>query len=180
MSLLMMLTTPFANLNILSNATAQGYNDNYYEERKYSKYPTDDKKYECRTGPFEGFFVSSVEFCKHLKFDKDDKRDSNRTETQGPSTTDSYTVTGDPVPVPSSLSSSPPLFRSSIANCDAGDTVSGGGYTTTGGAQIKSSKPLATENGWNATASNIPGIAPAPGQSVTAVAICSDHPPLRP
>ena len=24
-------------------------------------------KYECRTGPFEGFFVSSVEFCKHVK-----------------------------------------------------------------------------------------------------------------
>ncbi len=50
---------------------AQGYNENYYEDRKYSKYPTDEKKYECRTGPFEGFFVSSVEFCK-FKFD--DKR----------------------------------------------------------------------------------------------------------
>ena len=47
---------------------AQGYygdsSSNYY-----SQYPTDDKKYECRTGPFEGFFVSSVEFCKHVKFD---------------------------------------------------------------------------------------------------------------
>ena len=40
----------------------------------YSQYPTDDKKYECRTGPFEGFFVSSVEFCKHIKFD-DDRKD---------------------------------------------------------------------------------------------------------
>ena len=39
---------------------------------KYSKYPTDEKKYECRTGPFEGFFVSSVEFCK-FKFD--DRKD---------------------------------------------------------------------------------------------------------
>ena len=53
MSLFMILTAPFANLNILSNpAMAQGYNDNYSEDRKYSKYPTDDKKYECRTGPF--------------------------------------------------------------------------------------------------------------------------------
>ena len=69
MSLFMMLTAPFANLNIFSNATAQGYNENYSEDKKYSKYPTDDKKYECRTGPFEGFFVSSVEFCKHVKFD---------------------------------------------------------------------------------------------------------------
>jgi hypothetical protein len=41
---------------------------------------------ECRTGPFEGFFVSSVEFCKHVKFDdrKDNKDRDNRTGTQGP------------------------------------------------------------------------------------------------
>ena len=45
--------------------------------------PTDDKKYECRTGPFEGFFVSSVEFCKHVKIDDRKDRD-NRTGTQGP------------------------------------------------------------------------------------------------
>ena len=42
-----------------------------YGDSSYSQYPTDDKKYECQTGPFEGFFVSSVEFCKHVKFDKD-------------------------------------------------------------------------------------------------------------
>ena len=56
-----------------------------YGDSSYSQYPTDDKKYECRTGPFEGFFVSSVEFCKHVKFDdrKDTSRD-NRTGTQGP------------------------------------------------------------------------------------------------
>ncbi len=38
-------------------------NKNYNYVDSYSKYPTDDKKYECRTGPFEGF-VSLVEFCK--------------------------------------------------------------------------------------------------------------------
>lgn len=37
-------------------------NDNYYND-EYNKYPSKDKKYECRTGQFEGFFVSSVEFC---------------------------------------------------------------------------------------------------------------------
>ena len=54
-------------------------------ESYYSEYPTDDKKYECRTGPFEGFFVSSVEFCK-FKFDDKDRKDvrDNRTGTQGP------------------------------------------------------------------------------------------------
>ena len=78
----MLTATPFANNSFFSNAIAQGY-DNY--DNSYSKYPTDDKKYECRTGPFEGFFVSSVEFCK-FKFDKDDRKDNrdNRTGTQGP------------------------------------------------------------------------------------------------
>ena len=83
-SLVMLAVTPFLNNNSFSNtAMAQGYDD-YYSD-SYSKYPTDDKKYECRTGPFEGFFVGSVEFCKHIKFDdKDDRKDNNRTGTQGP------------------------------------------------------------------------------------------------
>ena len=54
----------------------------------YSEYKTKDKKYECRTGPFEGFFTSSVEFCFDKKFD-DKKRDhkdnrDNKTGPQGP------------------------------------------------------------------------------------------------
>ncbi len=63
----MLAATPLVNMNNVLNAMAQGY-DNYNYDDSYSKYPTDDKKYECRTGPFEGFFVSSVEFCK-FKFD---------------------------------------------------------------------------------------------------------------
>jgi hypothetical protein len=58
--------------------------DNYYDDN-YISYPTDDKKYECRIGSFEGFFVSSVEFCKHVKFDKHDRdRDSNKVGPPGP------------------------------------------------------------------------------------------------
>ena len=67
-SLVMLAATP---VNIFSNAVAQEYDK--YGDNSYSTYPTDDKKYECRTGPFEGFFVSSVEFCK-FKFDES-KRD---------------------------------------------------------------------------------------------------------
>jgi hypothetical protein len=78
-SLVMLSVMPILNNN--NAAMAQGYNGYSY----YSQYPTDDKKYECRTGPFEGFFVSSVEFCKHVKFnEKDDRKDNNRTGTQGP------------------------------------------------------------------------------------------------
>ena len=80
-SLVMLGVTPFLNNNA---AMAQGYDANY-GDNYYSQYPTDDKKYECRTGPAEGFFVSSVEFCKHVKFDnRDDRKDNNRTGTQGP------------------------------------------------------------------------------------------------
>src|SRR5687768_16083166 len=67
------MLVPFANTNLFSNtAIAQGYDDKYYGDDSYSKYPNDNKKYECRTGPFEGFFVSSVEFCKHAKFNDND------------------------------------------------------------------------------------------------------------
>ena len=79
------MLVPFTSINF-SNVKAQeygSYDDDY--DNSYSTYPTDDKKYECRTGPAEGFFVSSVEFCKHIKFDdrKDHARD-NQTGTQSP------------------------------------------------------------------------------------------------
>jgi len=82
-SLVMLVVMPFLNNNnsfLANTAMAQGY----YDDDSYSTYPTDDNKYECQTGPLEGFFVSSVEFCKHVNFnDKDDRKD-NRTGTQGP------------------------------------------------------------------------------------------------
>ena len=63
------------------------YSDSSYSN-SYSTYATDDKPYECRTGPLQGFFTSSVEFCKHVKFDnndrKDHSRDNNTTGPQGP------------------------------------------------------------------------------------------------
>src|SRR5215211_1627042 len=85
-SLVMLAIMPFLNNNNnFLNVMAQEYDK--YRDSSYSQYPTDDNKYQCRTGPFEGFFVSSVEFCKHVKFDdrKDnDRKDNNITGTQGP------------------------------------------------------------------------------------------------
>ena len=92
-SLVMLVLVSFLNQQQQQNsfplnpAKAQEYDK--YGDSSYTHYPTDDKKYECRTGPFEGFFVSSVEFCKHVKFDNDkDRKDfrdrDNRTGTQGP------------------------------------------------------------------------------------------------
>ena len=85
-SLVMLVIMPFLNQNnSFFDVMAQEYDK--YRDSSYSQYPTDDNKYQCRTGPFEGFFVSSVEFCKHVKFDdrKDnDRKDNNITGTQGP------------------------------------------------------------------------------------------------
>jgi hypothetical protein len=83
-SLVMLSAIPLFNNNNNTVAMAQEYDK--YRDSYYSQYPTDDKKYECRTGPFEGFFVGSVEFCKHVKLDDKDRKDNrdNRTGTQGP------------------------------------------------------------------------------------------------
>src|SRR5215208_7608639 len=85
-SLVMLAIMPLFNNNNSLSTTAMAQEYDKYRDSSYSQYPTDDNKYQCRTGPFEGFFVSSVEFCKHLKFDKDDRKDirDNRTGTQGP------------------------------------------------------------------------------------------------
>ena len=80
MGALIIMLVLFTSINF-SNVKAQEYGS--YEDDKYSKYPTEINKYECRTGPFEGFFVGSVEFCKFNKFDKDTSRD-NKTGIQGP------------------------------------------------------------------------------------------------
>jgi hypothetical protein len=64
----------FYGANYYQQPTYYYSQDRQYEDKQnsytndnnnnYNKYPTKDKKYECRTGPFEGFFTSSVEFCK--------------------------------------------------------------------------------------------------------------------
>jgi hypothetical protein len=203
MALLMSLILGSGLAAFTSNsASAQNYgyqNDYYgssYGDSSYSKYPTDDKPYECRTGPFEGFFTSSVEFCKHVKFDdrkdhKDRDRD-NRTGTQGPpgppgppgpagpagpagstiNTTTIYTNVG---PIDTDTINN---FVTSIATCDAGDTALSGSFRVNGTAEIRFDQPLATENGWNATAL-VTGNAGGGGNtgSVIADVVCFDNPP---
>jgi hypothetical protein len=171
----------FTNSN---SASAQNYgyqNDDYGSssygggDSSYSQYPTEDKKYECRTGPFEGFFVSSVEFCKHFKFDdrKDHKDRDNRTATS------LYTVVGNTTAGSAGTANSTIV---STATCDLGDVTTGGSFIVTGNATIIASQPLATGNGYTATAV-VFGNASIPGGSlgsVTADARCLDNPPLRP
>ena len=82
-SLVMLAIMPLFNNN---NTIAMAQEYDKYGDSSYSTYPTEDNKYECQTGPLEGIFVSSVEFCK-FKFDdnKRDNRNNNQNGTQGPS-----------------------------------------------------------------------------------------------
>ena len=193
MALLMSLILGSGLAAFTSNsASAQnyGYEDDYAYGDSYSTYPTEDKNYECRTGPFEGFFVSSVEFCKHFKFDKDDRKDrdrGNQTGPQGPpgppgppgpagnvtiNTTSIYTNVGN------TTTGTINDFITSLAFCDAGDTALSGSFLINGTAEIRTFEPLDTENGWNATAL-VTGNAGGGGNtgSVTADVVCFDNPP---
>jgi hypothetical protein len=138
-SLVMLSAIPVFNNNTV--AMAQGY-DIYRENSYYSQYPTEDKKYECRTGPFEGFFVSSVEFCKHVKFDDKKDRDS-KIGPPGPNelnSTSFYTIFGNFDP------------DNSTALCNSGDTVISGGHrvnaSVTDNVNIDLSEKLPTGQGW--------------------------------
>jgi hypothetical protein len=82
----LIMLVPFISIKF-STVNAQEYGT--FDDDSYSQYPNEVNKYECRTGPAEGLFVSSVEFCKHIKFvEKDDTRKNNRysnqTVIQGP------------------------------------------------------------------------------------------------
>ena len=159
-SLVMLLVMPFLNNNnsILNAAMAQGY-DTYGDS--YSKYPTDDKKYECRTGPFEGFFVSSVEFCKHVKFDnrKDHSRDNNnQTGTQGPpgpagppgatGAQGPQGIQGIQGPIGPNGTQGPPGITQLIngSNIYTGEAISSGNSTTERGTTIQAFAECDTED----------------------------------
>jgi len=155
------------------------YSDSSYSD-SYSKYPTQDKKYECRTGPFEGFFVSSVEFCKHDKFDdkKGHDRDRDRDRDNKTQVTDLYTVVGNTSVGFAGTASS---IITSTALCDAGDFSTGGSFVVAGNSTIRASQPLGNETGWAATA-EVFGNATTPGAplgSVTADVVCVDNSPPR-
>ena len=73
----------------------QSYDDSRYSSDTYSKYQTDDKPYVCQKGPFKGFYVSSVEFCKAGFDDRKDNQYGNDDDKKERSNFKSYTVTSD-------------------------------------------------------------------------------------
>jgi hypothetical protein len=194
-SLVMLVIMPLFNNNN-NAAIAQGY-DNYGDS--YSQYPTDDKKYECQTGPFEGFFVGSVEFWKHIKFDDKDRKDirDNRTGTQGiqgpigPNGTQG--IQGIQGPPGLSQINSTNVYKVigaannttgdglaiSRASCDPGDTVLSGSYRIQNDnlATVVEDKAMNEFTVWQTAA-----IGPTAGTvvQVQSIANCFDNPPLRP
>jgi len=127
------------------------YSDSYEDIKKYSTYPTKDKKYVCQTGQFQGFFVESVEFCK-LKIAQGPVGPQGipgipgAIGPQGPAgpnelnSTSFYTVFGDFAP------------ENSTALCNSGDTVISGGHrvdaSVTDNVNIDLSEKLPTSQGW--------------------------------
>ena len=196
-SLVMLSAMPLFSNNTV--AMAQGYDNNYYGDNSYSTYPTEDKKYECSIGPFEGFFVSSVEFCKS-KFD-DSKRDNKvgpagpqgppgpkgdtgatgpqgiqgsigpngRQGLQGPNQINSTSIYS---MVGNFSSTAPDGSALSIAMCNLGDTVLSSSYILNNAADATSVSDfaLATQDGWATLATGTVFAA------VQTIAQCFDNP----
>ena len=191
-SLVMLAVMPLFNNNTV--AMAQEYNK--YGDSSYSTYPTDDKKYECKTGPFEGFFVSSVEFCKHTKFD--DKRDNNNgIGTQGPPGPQGPQGIIGPVG-PQGIQGPPGLTgafyqkigdkdsinemgeATSVVACDLGDVAISGSARIILGSSNEISlfsdfRDVTSDRNWVANLVTSGPINPVTG--VTAYVICLDNPP---
>ena len=161
----------------------QSYDDSSYSSDSYSKYPTDDKPYVCQKGPFKGFYVSSVEFCK-AGFD--DRKDRHNGDDKERSNFDFYVVTGEA----SSESFGGAATLTSTAACEEGDQVTGGGFeltstpppsplTGTGDADVTVSKPV--ENLGGASGEGWTSIAQVEAENVLeysliAYAVCFDTP----
>ena len=159
----MLSATPLFNNNAARAQVYEKYGDSYY-----SQIPTDDKKYECRTGPFEGFFTSSVEFCKHVKFDDKDRKDNrdNKTGPQGPIGPAGPQGIQGPIG-PNGTQGPPGQEGPSVLNntrfyiepgeagnssattfCDPEDSATGAGYEKSSDMDIIAFGPFAGGNGW--------------------------------
>jgi hypothetical protein len=146
-------------------------NNDYDNDNKYSNYPIKDKIFECQTGQFEGFFVSSPEFC-------DLEIPSGSPDVGQIPPENIYIATG---PLNSTDSSG---SATSIAACNQGDIAVGGGFVIQSGEgilsdvfQLQSIPPgndfdfESTENQWLASV--------IAGENVTiqGVARCFENPP---
>jgi hypothetical protein len=150
------------------------------------------KKYECRTGPLEGFFVSSVEFCKNVKFDKDNDRKDNRTGTQGPAGPQGIPGVSGPLgpPGPSGITT---LVESNNTysvtgrdnatdgiffqfDCDPGDFAINGGYDVRED-RFEVRQYISLGDGWRVAIVVEPEDPELIGDFVM---FCFDNPPLRP
>ena len=98
-----------------------------YSSDSYSKYPTKDKPHVCQKGPFEGFYVSSFEFCKFAFDDRKDRNhdDNNNNNHDDNSLFNFYTVTA------TTPATEAGLEFEATASCNPGDQVTGGGFEIT-------------------------------------------------
>ena len=152
------------------------YNDSYEDMKRYSTYPTKDKKYVCQTGQFQGFFVESVEFCK-LEIP------AGPQGPQGPAGQINFTNTYRVVGPGATITNETPSRAFSVSLCDPGDIVLEGGGSVANFLDeglgnvfqiIQETVTVNEQNGYR-----VGGV----GANLTSFdsnAICIDNPPLRP
>jgi hypothetical protein len=150
------------------------YSDSYEDMKKYSTYPTKDKKYVCQTGQFKGFFVESVEFCK-LEIP------AGPQGPQGPAGQINFTNTYLVVGPGATITSETPSRAFSVSVCDAGDIVLEGGGSVANffDEGLGNVFQIIWETVNEGNGYRVGGV----GANLTSFdsnAICIDNPPLRP
>ena len=185
------------------------YSDSYEDMKKYSTYPTNDKKYVCQTGQFQGFFVESVKFCK-LTIPQGPSGPTGATGATGPEGPQGIQgihgltgATGATWPEGITTLNSTNLYsivsfnfvlngqaNSTGASCDDGDALLNGGYSGSTSEPFNSKINVLFEG--RAFSSSTLDFNDAYGVAITysnatgtialllAGAQCFDHPSLRP
>ena len=154
------------------NEESYSHDDDSYDDGMYSKYPTTkDKKFVCKTGQFEGFFVKSPEFCDLVIPEGPQGKQGPPGITQINSS-NFYTIFGNLITIPEGGD-----FALSRASCDAGDTAISGSYSLNANPDSPNLIRQFKQDSIDTWATSIDG---TPGTSLQTRVHCFDNPPLRP
>ena len=105
------------------------FGDKYgnYNNKDYSKHPTKDHKFVCKTGQFKGFYVKSPDVC-NLEIPEGPEGPRGPAGHSGITTLDATNVY-----LVQDQDMSDDQFLDGLAICDADDFVLNGGYSLSGG-----------------------------------------------
>ena len=171
------------------------YSQDYKQKKSYSEYdnqyskkPTKDKKFVCKTGQFGGFYVSSKVYC-NLVISEGPPGPAGPIGPQGPEAPEGDTGPEGPIgpegpegPAGPNQILAGTLYTvigepgaASIASCSGGDTAISGGFIANNAGNNPGiqaiSEPMPTFTGWRATIISQNKVT----DTISAIAVCFNN-----